>query len=258
MDSKGSLGLSKIVEEWMRDHERRNLKMLSRLSGVPYTSLRRIVQNEVDPNLDQALSILAYVASSDQRLAYLQHNFPESARVLKSTLSNRDGSANAVEGQDSILERYVDDPDYVVLAMLADSHHGLSSEALSKEFGRSGASMAQRLVDEEILEEDFSSKPSLFRVRSKPRLQMVTLSTTIKLVRAACDLFLKTRRAVAYYHNQSLNDDGLYEIKQIMTDAYQKVARVMEDKKYQGDNCICFTMTCGKYYEFKENNTKES
>ncbi len=240
------MGLSKLVDAWVKDHGRRNLKMLSRLSGVPYTSLRRIVQGEVEPNLDQALSILSFVASGNERMAYLEQFFPDSAKMFKSMLGNIN-SDEKVQSRDAVIERYFEDPEYCEIIELADSHQGLAKDRLRNVFGLRGLNKVTQLIDDEILEEDLIN--SKYKGYGQGKLNTVTFSSAIKRIKSLCDMILRTRLAVAYFRSESVNEAGILELKKIVVDAYQRVAQVVDNPEYQGDIPLGFSIVCGRYHD---------
>lgn len=237
--------LGGIIDQWARTNPRRNLKMLSRLTAIPYTSLRRITQNEVVPNLDQCLSILSYVASPEQRLQFIEGNFPEFAKLLQA--SGRMNGSAGIDMDDAGLDKFLDNPDYLELMELADSHRGLPKEYLREFFGSRGMENASRLIDDEVLMDDPAA--ATLRPMHKRRLNTSTLSSSIKKIKSFLDLLHRTRRAALYFKSESLREEAMLEVKNILNDAFNKVSRIMEDKRNWGDVPVGLAISFGRYHE---------
>lgn len=58
------------IEKWLRSGPRRNIQKLSRMSGVPYPTIRRIIQKESRASVETALSILNVIATVPEALGY--------------------------------------------------------------------------------------------------------------------------------------------------------------------------------------------
>ncbi|HYX35755.1 MAG TPA: hypothetical protein VE954_21875 [Oligoflexus sp.] len=66
--------LAGYIERWIAANSRRNIALLSRLSGVPYPTIRRIMQKESVPNIETAMSILNTVATLQETISYFDDN----------------------------------------------------------------------------------------------------------------------------------------------------------------------------------------
>ncbi len=58
------------IEKWLRSGARRNIQKLSRMSGVPYPTIRRIIQRESSPSVETAFAILNVIATVPEALGY--------------------------------------------------------------------------------------------------------------------------------------------------------------------------------------------
>src|SRR6478609_6788329 len=67
--------LKELIDTWLKERSTRNLSLLSRQTGVPYPTLRRVYQQENSPSLETVLSVLNVVASTDATLQFLSRHF---------------------------------------------------------------------------------------------------------------------------------------------------------------------------------------
>jgi hypothetical protein len=58
------------IEKWFRSGPRRNIQKLSRMTGVPYPTIRRIMQKDSLPSVETAFAILNVIATVPETLAY--------------------------------------------------------------------------------------------------------------------------------------------------------------------------------------------
>lgn len=75
--------LVKLINAWIEQKpHRRDMTLLSELSNVPYSTLRRVYQGG-NPECHTALSILRVVANREESMLYLREFFPGAASFLE-------------------------------------------------------------------------------------------------------------------------------------------------------------------------------
>jgi hypothetical protein len=80
---KSSDDLAKLINEWIDEKpHRRDIALLSELTDVPYTTMRRVHQGG-NPDCHTALCILSTVATREEALLYLKAHFPGAAKFLE-------------------------------------------------------------------------------------------------------------------------------------------------------------------------------
>lgn len=65
-----------VVRRWLDAESDRTTFHLSRVSGVSYATVRRILQEEMTPTLETVLMLLPHIMSSDEARSFLLKHFP--------------------------------------------------------------------------------------------------------------------------------------------------------------------------------------
>ncbi len=62
--------LASFIERWLGQGSKRNIQTLARMSGVPYPTIRRIIQNDSSASLETAIALLNVVATIPETMSY--------------------------------------------------------------------------------------------------------------------------------------------------------------------------------------------
>lgn len=68
--------MAEMVTRWLEAESDRTTFHLSRISGVSYATVRRILQEEMTPSLETVLMLLPYIMSSEEARSFLIKHFP--------------------------------------------------------------------------------------------------------------------------------------------------------------------------------------
>jgi hypothetical protein len=143
MDTKEDLIVS-LIERWLNEKPRRSLQALTRVSGVPYPTLRRIVQKECEPSTDSAMSVLNVVATLSESLEYFSDVDPIKkfyARV----------SANMSKASPELIETYFDPEPFWILNLALCV--GATLENVRGLLGAKGVEAFEEMVGQNLLVE---------------------------------------------------------------------------------------------------------
>ncbi|RYZ63400.1 MAG: XRE family transcriptional regulator, partial [Proteobacteria bacterium] len=77
------------INTWIDGNRSRSLSGLARRTGVAYSTIRRIAQNESVPHPYTALSISEVVMSTGQRLEFLKTHFPTIGNLMDECYGNK-------------------------------------------------------------------------------------------------------------------------------------------------------------------------
>ena len=86
--------LTTSIEKWMAGNKSRNLSSLSRKTKVAYSTIRRIMQHEVEPSIVSALAISDVIMTVDEKLVFLKNHYPSLGGVIEN-FYNRVKSTNS-------------------------------------------------------------------------------------------------------------------------------------------------------------------
>ena len=65
------------ISDWLKQKRRRRLTSLSRLSGVPYATLKRLESGKNKPNMETVVGIISVINSKEQQEAMLSRYYPK-------------------------------------------------------------------------------------------------------------------------------------------------------------------------------------
>ncbi|HYX39810.1 MAG TPA: hypothetical protein VE954_42520 [Oligoflexus sp.] len=146
--------LAQYIERWLSQSPRRSMQMLSRNSGVPYPTIRRVMQREGEQTLETALSILNLVASLEETLDYLSP--VESVRKFYEKVSSRTTVA-----KQEMLEKFVGKDSFWVMALALTI--GATKARVQNLLGSSGLAVMDDMISEGFLRE---SEFEIYRANS--------------------------------------------------------------------------------------------
>jgi hypothetical protein len=220
-----------LMTEWINARPAtRNLSMLSRQSGVPYPTLRRVANLENVPTLETIMSLLGVVASPEQSMRFLQNHAPDMARVI-GRMQVEGPTISGVQ----IQEEYRDRVSFAVFAM-AGVKGGTSDTEVQQKFGDYGTTKIARLLDLGALVREGD------RLYKAARGNDIDIRVTLDRIRHTVDLFqmeqVGSPGVCAQLHADGLSDDGvklLGEALSVFLDDVQLIA-----KRNPGPNAMMF------------------
>ncbi len=140
------------IERWLSGSSRRTIQLLTRLSGVPYPTLRRIIQRESIPSVENAMALLNLVSTLDETIAYFEGN--ESIKAFYKRVTEKAGLA----GHD-IMTRLIGRESFWIMALGLTI--GATRQRVETFLGAFGVSEFDMMVEEGVLVE---KTPGTYRV----------------------------------------------------------------------------------------------
>lgn len=149
--SKADL-LVDYIERWLSSSSRRTIQLLTRLSGVPYPTLRRILQRESVPSVENAMAILNLVSTLDETVAYFEEN--ESIKAFYKRVTDK----SSLAGQD-IMARLIGRESFWIMALGLTI--GATKPRVEQLLGAFGLAEFEMMIEEGVLIE---KTPGVYRV----------------------------------------------------------------------------------------------
>ncbi|HYX32840.1 MAG TPA: hypothetical protein VE954_06980, partial [Oligoflexus sp.] len=140
------------IDRWLAESPRRSLSLLSRYTGVPYPTLRRVVQKESEPSVETALYLLNFVASLQETLEYFGDNAP-----IKS-FYNKITSGKEIVSDPNVIEKFLKKEACWVTILAATI--GATEENVRGLLGSHGIAELNALIEEKFI---YEVRPGLFR-----------------------------------------------------------------------------------------------
>lgn len=132
-----SQSLCPAIDNWLSVKGSRNLSMLARLSGVSYSTVRRIMQRENEPSMETALKLADIVMTRVERIEFAKVHAPGLSRNIAEVAYKSD--------DDSMLE-YMN-ASYAPLLVLASHAIGTNHDEVRYWFGDEMVRRFDELID---------------------------------------------------------------------------------------------------------------
>lgn len=141
--------LKHLVDDWLKERGTRNLSLLSRQSGVPYPTLRRVYQQENSPSLETVLSLLSVVAPGDNALSFLNKHFSSVGSWVSKLVKSLDTQFPSADIHEELRDRI----SFAIITLA--SAQGTTRLLIEKKYGEYGlAKLSQLLEMDAIYEKD--------------------------------------------------------------------------------------------------------
>jgi hypothetical protein len=226
--------LKDIVDNYFNRYPHMSINGLSLKSGVPATTLRRIVNASIkgDPAPHTALNLVSAV-TNEKRLSVLVEMYEGPlGKTLNEVFSPYVEMGLKHEYSADLNEELRDSIKYFIYKVSAN-HNGASVFWVGETFGKLGLDRLAELESAEIVsrqgdsihasQKDFSLDVHV-AARHLPELVKFYKPENIGLGQ---NLF--------YTLSESLNEDGIREIKKIQKEAIERIYSVMSDSNFKGD-----------------------
>ncbi len=213
--------LKDSVDRYLQESEKRSLSSLSRASGIPYTTVRRIAQGEGQPTYRSATCLLMITTDNDTEMVcgYLEKYFPDEAKVFSLAQKNCHYDP---ENLGYLLEDELD-------CLIVD-YVGTGTATYSKmieNFGKFGQTRVDRLISKGVLFEN-GEKLSL-----KNSNYFENPEKAIKTSQALANYFNLDSLGSEYSALANLSEgitlDGAKEIKKELSAFLTKTVQIMDN-----------------------------
>ncbi|RZA24089.1 MAG: hypothetical protein EOP10_10910 [Proteobacteria bacterium] len=211
--------LKNLIDAWLKDRSTRNLSLLSRQSGVPYPTLRRVYQQENSPTLETVLALLSVVAPGDNALTFLNQHFNSVGSWVSKLVKGLDTQLPSVDVSEELRDRI----SFAIITLA--SAQGTTRALIEKKFGEYGAAKLDRLLEMDAIYE--KDDRLYFRYENfsviEPRLILEQIKHTV-------DLFdmkqIGDHGVVAQLHTEGLNDAGVIQLARRIHEFEEDLQRI--------------------------------
>lgn len=205
--------LIEFVEVWLAGRPSRSLSVLARVSGVPYATLRRIMQREYGASLETTFALLNIVASPSEILEF----FPKKTAVMKVYEKIMQGTHQA---SPELIMKMLGRDNFWIMALAMTI--GATRERVEKMLGVLGLAEFEKLVEEGLLIGDGDSYR--YNDDADPILlenKLVAGEAVKYIAEAASGLdFDRSKKRFAIYNI----DDATYTANKVdIEECYQKI-----------------------------------
>ncbi len=228
--------LRDLIRGYLATHSSLTVNALATRSGIPGTTLRRLLQDEnrseVAPHT--VLQIVSYVYKEKRISKLLEVCDGEIGVLLKKSFDQFifDSKISNHELNIDHNELFKDETQYVIYKLAANKF-GSSRVEIESAVGALGLRKLEKLIASEILFEDEAG-----RIHAKQKNFSVDLKLAHKLTHTLVDFYKPEKIAdglnLFYSLSEGLNEEGIKKVKEIEKDAVKKIFETMNNELYQG------------------------
>lgn len=223
--------LSLAIQKWEESSGRRNLSLLKRLTGVSYSTLRRVKQNETDITIENALKV-AEVVMDDAAF----QDFTE--RYMPSVAKTRVGVA--VKSVDDEMLEFMKDKALIPIFLLATHRLGTNGAEVRDFYGREAERKFNELVNSGHLAMVRGGNWKLDRPLGSVSLE--TAREWLVAMAAICPVENDSinRASLAHVGWESVNFETAVAVYHAALDFVRKTVTLTRDERNKGDILIIF------------------
>lgn len=225
--------LQAVVCDYLEKHPNISINALSKRSGVPATTIRRVINKQVKKTIAPH-TVLNLVSSitKEKRLSRLINMFEgEIGQLLKENFSAfADESLEGSYNQE--LNAALADPTTYFVYKLASNRTGISESMIQELYGKVGLQKLFLLADLELVEE---SEGNYIASDKNFSLDIEVAAKHLpELVKFYKPSQLELKRNMFYSLSETINEEGIQKIKEIQKEAVKKTYQIMQSPFYEG------------------------
>lgn len=213
--------MSQKIGYWLDSRRNASLQVLSRLSGVSYSTLRRIEQKEVHASLENTLQLLAVLTPREEAHAFLKRHFPDLGFLSENPSTEKE--KQEPERREEFL-----------LQALASNRQGMSEGAAKKRVGESARELLDGMCRKGLLTLR-DNRYFAARSREHPSRSVLYLTWLLELFDPrpveGWGSFAKIRTA-------GLSVEAVKEVHRIFNDTLYKIDSLLQDPANCGPHVI--------------------
>lgn len=145
--------LQKLVGDWLNGGINRNASVLARGAGVSEACIRRILNNNSMPQIENVRKIVSFIGAKDSNEKLFKSIPSEITKHLVFELSHLGfKELNDYRSIDAF-EKFLPDFSHLVIFERSSMGNGISKDEISKMFGQNGSQISNNLISSGLVEE---------------------------------------------------------------------------------------------------------
>ncbi|GAB4407052.1 MAG: hypothetical protein OHK0056_06830 [Bacteriovoracaceae bacterium] len=231
-DMQVSEQLKELIENYLSKYPNVSINALANKSGVGATTIRRILTTKSEPAPHTVLNIISAL-SNERRLSVLVTLYDGPVgQMLKSTFGPY---IETMKEHKNIgdLNGELRDPIKYFIYKLSANRTGVHHSLIFKLFGKLGTEKAEELYKLGLLDlrvSGYHAREKNFSLDFK-----VAAGHLSELVKFYKPENVALGQNLFYTMSESVNEEGIAEIKRIQKEAIDQIFKILEDRKYHGE-----------------------
>lgn len=227
--------LRQMTANYLASHSSLSLNALATRSGVPATTMRRLMQGEDKGELapHSVLALVSYLLREKKISTLLKMVEGPVADLLNRSFDQFIFDEKATHQLDQSLNELFKDKMNYLIYKLAANKCGTSIEEIKNSFGLHGLKKCHELIKKEwIVADQFE------RLHAKEKNFSTDLALAHQLTHTLLDHYkpgdVEAGLNLFYSLSEGMNEEGIKKIKEIEKEAVKKVFEVMNEARFQG------------------------
>ncbi len=222
--------LQAAVASYLESHKNLSIQSVSNKTGVSYSTIRRILQNEANDVRDETiLALILVVMQQPQRLLFLQQYYPALGALLKEAQS---GDHASMDHERLRLYRYKDPHNYIL--KLALTLQGTTRRDIERLLGERGSTALDEMLENRFLIEDKEGRI----LHPAHGSLIMNADDILHQIKKDADYFDKSLIGSPFarmaHLSASLSPEAYEELMQLVTDFLKRSDQLKESQAKQG------------------------
>lgn len=233
MASKALLAeLQAALITFMDKHKNLSIQSISNKTGISYSTIRRILQNEANDVRDETiLSLILIVMQKPERLQFLESYYPSLGALLKESPS-MDRDELELDHFKLRFYRFKDPHNYIL--KLALTAHGTTRKDIFRILGERGISALDEMIEDKFLHEDKNQRIE----HAQQGSLLMNADDILHQIKKDADYFDKSMVGSPFarlaHLSASLSQTAYNELIELVNDFIKKSNRLKEVPHKQG------------------------
>lgn len=219
--------LQREIDQWMSSRRNGNLSVLSRLTGVSYPTLRRIMQAEFTPNLETVMQVVSVILDDKAGRDFLCRHFPDFAPIFR----KQEEAGYRMLNMAGLLQTFTKE-EFIVFHLA--SGQGVSMERLHEKLGQQADLAVARLTAADLVE--VKDKQVTTKIKN---VNFANLDEVLHHMSLAIEVFdrEKVNDFGSHYglFSERLNAEGIEAANMAIWDCKKRLVEVYTDPQFFGD-----------------------
>ena len=214
------------VKSYFDRFPRVSIKALSMRTGVPYATLRRILQNEVSDIKDETMfKLIDRVMLRQDRMVFIREHYPALAKVMNDDPEQNPGDESSLELLKKF--RYLDPHNFII--KLALSHTGTSRDDIQRLTGERGVLALEEMIEAGLINEE----REILRIVGAG-LRLMDLDDTLHQMSKDLQYFPKSLVGSPYarlgHMSESISREALLKIVEMSSELVKSVEHIKQNE----------------------------
>lgn len=218
--------LQREIEQWMSSRRNGNLSILSRLSGVSYPTLRRIMQAEFTPNLETVMQVISVILDDKTGRDFLCRHFPDFAPIFR----KQEEAGYRMLNMAGLLQTFTKE-EFIVFNLA--NGQGVTMARLHEKLGQQADFAVQRLLTADLIE--LKDQHVTTKIKN---VNFANLDEVLHHMSLAVQVFdrEKVNDFGSHYgiFSERLNTEGIEAANQAIWECKKRLVEVYTDPRFFG------------------------